>query len=324
MRASVVYCMAWLQNLSSLSGSLVHLLKLNRNNLKASLLYKCNCILGEGPYWHHRRNSFFWVDIEGQRVHEMNWSTRETNQWQLTYRPSLVIEGNETRMLLALQGGFASLDLATGKLEWVADLEKHIPDNRTNDGACDSRGRLWIGTMQLQCEKGRGALYCLDEKLNIQKKLDNLTISNGIVWTRDNQKMYHIDTSDGVVRGYTFNEESGEIKLDKIAIKVPKEMGSPDGMCMDEEEMLWIAHWGGAGVYRWNPNNGQLLDKIELPVPLVTSCAFGGQSMDELLITTARDGMTRDELRRHPESGNVFVAKPGVKGMLRNKFSGIP
>jgi sugar lactone lactonase YvrE len=98
------------------------------------------------------------------------------------------------------------------------------------------------------------------------------------------------------------------------------EVGTPDGMCIDEEGMLWIAQWNGFGVYRWNPINGKLLDKIEVPVPQVSSCAFGGENYDQLFITTAQENFSQELLEKYPDSGSVFLAKPGVRGVRKNLF----
>jgi sugar lactone lactonase YvrE len=103
-------------------------------------------------------------------------------------------------------------------------------------------------------------------------------------------------------------------------VNIPPETGSPDGMCIDEEGMLWIAQWNGFGVYRWNPITGKLLDKIEVPVPQVSSCAFGGNDFDELFITTAREHFTEEQKAQYPESGSVYIAKPGVRGVRKNIF----
>jgi sugar lactone lactonase YvrE len=292
--------------------------------LKASLLYKSYCLLGEGAHWHQGRKSFFWVDIDGKTVYEHNWLTKEVNQWQLDYRPSMVMEAGDKKMLLALQGGIATLNLTTGKIRWVVKLEKDIPSNRTNDGGCDAKGRLWIGTMDSECKEGHGSLYNIGKDLVPQKKLNHLSIPNGIVWTKDNKRMYHVETAAGTVRSYLYDISTGDIQYEKDVITVPAELGSPDGMCMDEEGMLWIAHWNGFGVYQWNPGNGEMMEKLELPVPNVTSCAFGGENMDYLLITTARQGVPENQLRHeYSNSGNVYIANVGVRGVVPHKFSGI-
>jgi sugar lactone lactonase YvrE len=117
------------------------------------------------------------------------------------------------------------------------------------------------------------------------------------------------------VEEYLFDEASGDIRFERDAIRIPGDMGTPDGMAMDDEGMLWVAHSGGFGVFRWNPSNGLLLDSVQLPVPNITSCAFVGEELDQLLITTARENLTEKQLALYPESGGLFIASPGVKGL---------
>ena len=130
--------------------------------------------------------------------------------------------------------------------------------------------------------------------------------------------MYFIDSPTQKVQTFSFSLESGDILFDKTCIDIPKEMGTPDGMCIDEEGMLWIAHWGGFGVYRWNPLTGKCIDKIEVPAPNVTACTFVGEHLDRLVITTARQDMTEADLDAWPLSGSLFTAAPGVNGRPGN------
>jgi sugar lactone lactonase YvrE len=271
--------------------------------------------------WHAARKSFFWVDIEGRKLFEFHWQTKSINEWSIPYKVSLVVESmDKDFVLLAVQGGLAWLHLDSGNTSWLTHIEGHVPTNRTNDGGCDASGRLWIGTMDGRCKKGLGSLYCFSKDFDLQKKLNHLSVPNGIVWSEENNRMYHIDSATSCVKSYFFDIESGDIELEKTIITVPDEMGVPDGMCRDKNGMLWIAHWDGFGVYCWNPGNGKLVAKIDVPVPQVTSCAFGGEKMDQLIITTARQGLSEDQLKKYPESGCVFIAAPGVQGVEENIF----
>ena len=287
--------------------------------MKVDLLFASQCILGESPLWHAERKCCYWVDIERGILYEYNWSFKTTRTWKFNKRLGLVREGKNNQLILALDAGIARFDLETEQVSPVVDIESPTSENRCNDGACDSLGRLWIGTMHLQHKKNAGALYMIDANLEVQKKISNTSISNGIVWSLDNKRMFYIDSPTQVVQSFIFDKNSGEIIFEKNVIKVPTELGTPDGMTIDEEGMLWIAHWGGFGVYRWNPHNGKLLDKIEFPVPQVTSCTFAGENLDYLIITSARENFKKEELQKYPESGNVFCVKPGVKGILMNK-----
>ena len=286
--------------------------------MKAEVLYPSQCILGEGPIWHARRKSCFWVDIEKGILYEYSWQSKVTKFWRFDYKLTLVLEATKNDLILGLNGGIARFDLESENLEWLLDIETQIADNRCNDGACDSYGRLWIGSMQRHFKKGAGSLYCIDKDLNINKKLDGVTISNGIAWSLDGKKLYYIDSPTQVVQSFIFDEKAGDICFEKNVIQIPVKMGTPDGMTIDEEGMLWIAHWGGFGVYRWNPLDGKVLDKIEIPAPNVTSCAFAGANLDHLIITTARENLKKEDLKNYPESGNIFVAKSYVKGIVTN------
>ncbi len=287
--------------------------------MKAAELYPSQCILGEGPIWHAERKCCFWVDIEKGRLFEYNWLTKNIQSWKFDHRLTLAVQGIKDHLILGLDGGIGRFNLATKKLEWLIDIENDLPENRCNDGACDSYGRLWIGTMQMNFKEGAGSLYCIDKNLHLTKKLKKVTISNGIAWSPDNKRLYYIDSPAQSVQSFIFKEETGEISFEKIAIQIPLEMGTPDGMAIDQDGMLWIAHWGGFGIYKWDPYKGSLLDKIEIPVPNVTSCTFAGEDLDHLVITTARESLTAADLEKYPQSGNTFWTKVGVRGFESNK-----
>lgn len=146
-------------------------------------------------------------------------------------------------------------------------------------------------------------------------KLDGVTISNGIAWSADRRTMYYVDTPTRRVSRYRYDDSTGAIAYEGIAVQIPEEMGFPDGMTIDERGNLWIALWGGYGVGCWNPHSGELLHRIFVPCPNAASCAFGGENLDTLYITTA-GGAPDSRLRQdYPLSGSLFVCKPGVYGV---------
>jgi sugar lactone lactonase YvrE len=288
--------------------------------MKASLLYKSECKLGEGPMWSEKRNSCLWVDIDGSGFYECNWRTAEVKQWEVEQKISLIVEAKNGKLILGMENGLAAFDTETNVLNWLIDIERNVSANRSNDGACDVAGRLWIGTMAKDFTPHKGSLYCIEKDMSVMKKLDKLTISNGLTWSLDNSRMYFIDSKTQCVQCFLFDAEKAEIKFEKVVIEIDKKLGTPDGMTIDEEGMLWIAHYDGFAVGRWNPATGKLLEKLELPVPQVTSCAFGGENLDNLIITTAREKMKEEDLKKYPDSGNIFVAKTNVKGVTRFRF----
>jgi sugar lactone lactonase YvrE len=284
--------------------------------MKASVLYPSHCILGEGPLWHPERKTVFWVDIENRKLYGYNWETKITRSWTFDYKVSMVVIGKDGYLILALQGGIARFHPDSEAFEWITDLEKEIPDNRSNDGKCDIEGRLWVGTMHKDHKQGAGSLYCIEGHRQVYKRKEDVSISNGLAWSLDNARLYYIDSPTQTVQSFYYNQQTGDIEFEKVIITIPPEMGTPDGMTMDSEGMLWIAHWGGFGVYRWNPHTGNLIGKISVPAPNITSCTFAGDQLDYLVITTASENLSAEELLKYPESGNVFIVTPGVHGTL--------
>lgn len=169
--------------------------------------------------------------------------------------------------------------------------------------------------MSTKDEKNAGALYRLDTDSTIHKMIENVSISNGIVWSLDSTKMYYIDTPSQKVVVYDYSNTSGEIKNKHTVIEIPENMGSPDGMTIDSEGNLWIALWGGSAVGCWNPVSGELLQTVDVPAKNVTSCAFGDEDLQTLYITTARISSSKEDLDKYPFSGGVFKTRPGVKGI---------
>ena len=267
------------------------------------------CTLGEGPIWDSQNHVICWIDITAAKIHEYSPETNNVRTFTLTEMVgavALTVNGN---YIAALQNGFAFINRATAHISPIADPEKHLPNNRFNDGKCDPSGRFWAGSMSLSEETNAGSLYKLDHHLQIKKMIDGVTISNGMAWTADKKTFYFIDTPTQQVVKYDYDDATGSIKNKAAVIKIAEADGHPDGMTIDTEGMLWIAHWGGWQITRWDPVTSTLLLCIKMPVKNVTSCTFGGNKMSDLYITTARKDLSPSELQKQPLAGSLFVIK---------------
>lgn len=288
----------------------------------AELVLEARAALGEGAIWDADRGVLYWVDILGCQVHIYDSAQGQDRTIDVGQYVGAVVPRTSGGLMLALHNGFASLDLASEEVEIVADPEGRPPGNRFNDGKCDPAGRFWAGTLALDGSPGVAALYRLNADLSVHKMLEDVTCSNGIVWTLDHQTMYYIDTGLGRVDAFDYDLETGTISGRRTAFEVPPERGYPDGSTLDSEGMLWVALWHGGAVSRWNPATGELLQVVEVPAPNVTSCAFGGPHLDQLYITTARNGLSAQELEAYPLAGGLFRAEIGVTGLPAFGFAG--
>lgn len=274
-----------------------------------------SCFLGEGPIWDPKTNALYWVDILHGDIHEFNpltGSHKTTNVHQMIGAIAICTDGN---LLAALQTGLSIINRDIGTVSSFVHPESHLPGNRFNDGKCDPAGRFWIGTMAIDEKPNAGSLYMLDAIHQISKKIEGITISNGMAWSADHKTFYYIDTPTSAIAAYDFNLSNGQISNKRIAFTIEEKEGYPDGMTIDNDGMLWIAHWNGWQVSQWNPLTGEKLFSLTMPVANVTSCTFGGENLQDLYITTAKKGLSEDELNQQPLAGNLFVWKgAGYKG----------
>ena len=294
---------------------------MDREHIEPELVVAKRALVGEGSVWDAQQQVLYWVDILSHELYIYDPATGENRTVQTCQAVGTVVPRARGGVVVALHNGFALIDLSNDKVTPLADPERSIPANRFNDGKCDPAGRLWAGTMAFDGEPGRGALYCLDVDHGVEKKLDAVTISNGIVWSADHRTMYYVDTGLNNVRGFDYDIDSGEISSERVVIENEGE-GHFDGMSIDAEGMVWIALFGGAGVRRYDPGSGSLLRDVSLPISQVTSCAFGGERLDELYITSAATGLDEAALAREPLAGSLVKINPGVRGVEAYAYGG--
>jgi sugar lactone lactonase YvrE len=285
------------------------------------VVVKHRCTLAEGPVWDARRRAICWIDIVNGELHEYQPAERKHRKIQVHDMIGCIALCKSGDFIAALQKGFAFINRISGSVKMIADPEAHLPSNRFNDGKCDPAGRFWAGTMSLSEEAKAGSLYVVEKDLSLSKKVEGATIPNGLAWSLDHQIMYYIDTPTCEVAAFDFNKSTGSISNKRIVIQIPEQEGYPDGMTIDSEGMLWIAHWDGWQVTRWNPDTGEKLSSISLPVAQVTSCTFGGDQLQDLYITSAKAGLAEEQLQQQPLAGALFVVRNcGYKGMATFEF----
>lgn len=284
---------------------------------RVSKLDAPTCILGESPMWHSGRKQAFWVDILGDTITAYNLDDGLVKQYDGAQLISLVcqVEGNNELLVAGARGGVGFYNLESHELSLISDLNRSWENHRCNDGTVDCLGNLWVGSTHMDHEPGAGDLYCVSDAWRVSKKIEQVSISNGMCWSADNETMYHIDSPTREIKAFKHNAVTGDITFDRVAVQIPASLGFPDGMAMDAKGTIWVAIWGGSGVGGYNALTGQLEHWIPIPAPNVSSCAFVGPELDCLLITTARKEMDEKQLARYPDSGQTFVVKMEVPGL---------
>jgi len=289
---------------------------------------RCGDKLGESAFWDARRGRLWWVNIPpASRLHWLDPVSGETQSFAMPEMVTCVRSAKDGETLIAAcHTGVARINALTGALTRLFDPEPEKPFNRGNDGATDLRGRFWFGTMQNNVApdgsdyalmQKSGTLFRLDADLTATPFETDIGVSNSTAFSPDGRTMYFCDTMTGVIHAYDYDLDAGVPSRKRAFATFPR--GWPDGSTVDADGCLWSARWDGGCVVRFTPD-GKVDQIVELPTPKITSCAFGGPDLDLLFVTTSRNGMSAEEIAANPHAGDLYVCRPGVKGVAAVEF----
>jgi sugar lactone lactonase YvrE len=277
------------------------------NESHAALLFDAKGWLSESPQWSSAEQALYWVDIDNGLLHRLEWQPRRHECVALPAPVTMVVPGPP--LLVTSGNRLLRFDWKTRESDQIAALALDPARVRFNDGKLDPRGRLWLGTMAVDEKSPVAALYRLTDQ-RLQPVLSDVTISNGLIW--HGETMYYADSGTSRVDAFDFDTANGEIDVTsrRTILEFAKSDGPPDGMALDVNGNLWIALVKGRRVSCYAPSTGEELARVVVDAAKVSACCFGGPNLDQLFITTAREGQDDP-----PGSGAIFVAEPGVQGV---------
>jgi sugar lactone lactonase YvrE len=271
---------------------------------------------GEGPVWSASWGGLKWVDmlagdiltlLPGGAVERMAVGSRVAAAIRPRTRGGAVI---------AIEQGFAIDRGDGGPLTYLPNA---FPDSglRMNEGGCDPDGRFYCGSMAWDHAAARGSLYRLDSGRNVSEVLSGVTISNGLEWSPNGSLAYYVDSATQRIDMFDYDSDFG-LSNRRPFVRIPDAAGAPDGLTVDADGCVWVALWGGSAVRRYRAD-GTLDGVVNLPVSQVTAVTFGGPQLDEMFITTSREGLP---IGTQPNAGAVFHYQPRVKGQPVREYLG--
>ena len=271
---------------------------------------------GEGPVWYDRWPGLRWVDMLAGDVLELDSRTGEIRRFPVGTVAAALRPRTDGGVVIALERGFALADSDFHTITPLPELWSD-PGIRMNEGGCDPHGRFYCGSMAYDGTPGAGTLYRLDRDGTTRPVLHGVTTSNGLSWSPDGTTAYYADTATQRIDAFDYDPESG-LSHRRTAVRIPADTGAPDGLTVDADGNIWVALWHGGAVHRYSPT-GALLDTIHIPAAQVTACTFGGPNLNELYITTSRNGLGDNA---EPAAGAIFRATPGVTGLPTLPYRG--
>lgn len=289
--------------------------------VRVELAFRAGAILGESPVWDEQRRVLLCVDITRGLVFEFSSVTLPTVVCQLAPPVSALALGAVGEMLLALRRSVVIVDDRCDVVRAVTVFTDGPASLRLNDGKVDPWGGFVVGTLDDTCAVPRNRLFRLSRSFDVSTRVEGLMLSNGMGWSADRKHFYVVDSARRTILHYDVDPDSGQMGRERSLV-ITELPGLPDGLAVDNEGCLWVAMWGGFEVRRYTPT-GELALRLGLPVSLVTSLAFGGDGLDELYITTARAGLTDEQVASEPHAGDVFWADIGISGPRTNRFGAL-
>ena len=287
--------------------------------LKVELVLDARATIGESALWVAEENALYWSDIKAPALYKISLDGAQTTSWSLPADIGAFALDGGGRALVALRTGLFWLNLATESLTRVAAAPFDSNVIRFNEGACDSKGRFWIGVMvdPLDHPAGNelGALYSFRSDEGLVSHPDFCALTNGMAWNADETCFYLSHSYERQI--YSFAYDEGRLGTSTKFAYVAEPHGIPDGAAMDVEGGYWCAIHGAGCLHRYT-QNGRLDRVISLPASQPTTCCFAGAALDELYITTAREKLTLDQLKAEPYAGGVFRVRPGVSGQPKH------
>ncbi len=287
----------------------------------AELAVDCRNLHGEGAVWDGATARLLWTDIEGLALWWHEPDSGRSGSMAMPERLCCFAPRKTGGLLAGFESGFAVLDLATMKAEWIAQFEAGNPETRLNDGRTDRFGNFVAGGMNEVSNGFDSSVVRLSAGGRLETLSDGVSCANSICFSPDGKTMYFADSPRRQILAYSYDRQTAPLSAPTVLADLRQEKGVPDGSCVDEEGGVWNAEWEGGRVVRVTPDG--VIDRvIRVPVGKPTCCAFGGEKLDTLFITTSRLGETSQSVLDNPLQGSLFAARPDVRGLLDMPYLG--
>nr|AGU10575.1 SMP-30/Gluconolaconase/LRE-like region [uncultured organism] len=286
-------------------------------------LYQPECIwalgatLAEGPVWHPEDKALYFVDIKQRAIHRCAEDGGRRQSWTVPDEVGFALPMHGGDFVCGLPGRIERFSFETGALTTLHEVEPDLPGNRLNDGYVDRHGALWFGSMDNAEVASSGALYRLAAGLPAIHKDGGYVITNGPCVSPDGRTFYHTDTLEKTIYAFDLGEQ-GALSNKRVLVRI-EGSGYPDGTAVDADGALWIGLFGGARIERYAAS-GELLDTVSMPCSNITKVAFGGEDLRTVFVTTARKGLSAEELSQEPLAGGIFSFRVAAPGQLQHLY----
>ena len=300
------------------------------NTLDAELLFTPPSselrFLPEGPY-PLSEGTMSWVAIahaadrpQGS-LNVFDFATRQNREYPLTGRPGFAFPTSRVgTFVVGMERSLGLLELANGKFTPLAEgIDRDVQETIVNDGECFDQG-IVFGCKDLHFKTKRAGLYLwrkADAKL-IQLRNDQICSNGKVLLTAEGgHTLLDIDTPTKSVKRYQLDVATGTLSEGEVVLDLAGVDAFPDGMIgTPDGRSVIISFYNPADVeagetHQYNLANGSLETVWRTPGSPRNTCPqlLRVNGAVRLVITTAVEGMSEQQLQQHPHAGCLFMGE---------------
>ena len=287
---------------------------------KINLELNKNFVCLESPLWDFKERKLFLIDIPQNCIIEFDPKTKKHNEFFYNFKPTSISKiKNKNKFVLSISNGFGILSsLYNKKLDYFVNVIKD-DDIMFNDGKCSPNGLFFSGTMHIPRKNKLGKLFCFDKNKSISIVSEGTMVSNGLAWNKECNKMYWSDSRNYTIYSYDYDKQKNIVKNKEIFYETSKEQGRPDGATVDSDGYYWTACFMGGRILRISPD-GKLDKTILMPVRDVTMVTFGGDNLNIIFVTSSKEILKKNEIKKYPLSGSLFSIETEYTGLKASEY----
>ena len=287
---------------------------------KINLELNKNFVCLESPLWDFKEKKLYFIDIPQNCIIEFDPKTKKHNEFFYNFKPTSISKiKNKNKFVLSISNGFGILSsLYNKKLDYFVNVIKD-DDIMFNDGKCSPNGLFFSGTMHIPRKNKSGKLFCFDKNKSISIVSEGTMVSNGLAWNKECNKMYWSDSRNYTIYSYDYDKQKNIVKNKKIFYETSKEQGRPDGATVDSDGYYWTACFMGGRILRISPD-GKLDKTILMPVRDVTMVTFGGDNLNIIFVTSSKEILKKNEIKKYPLSGSLFSIETEYTGLKASEY----
>lgn len=292
----------------------------------------------EGPFWDQQDERLLYVDLPNMAVIQHDIESDTVIKWYFETPITAIIKHDDEHYIFITNQKLIKFNKFTEEISDFYVFDNLEEFHLLNDAKLDSRGNIWMGTVDdrfkyfkespitaLKKYPYQPAKFYRLSKNKVLTEFDfPITLSNGIAFNEAENVVYHVDSATQAIWKLEFDVNHRLINRTKF-FECDQLLGFPDGITIDENGDLWVPLFKSSFIVsnydktskmlKISGQTGAIIEEYEFAISHITSCQFGGGNLQYLFVTTANDLLGEKEKELQQDAGKIHVFEVGVNGL---------